>query len=541
MDSPHEAVIEALAARGFRYAGRAADSWMSFYGELRTTEGDHGCEVWVDPDFFALPRVRLCVVPESLRPIAPHIVGDGGLCYLAAGMVVLDFFDPVGQTLRCLEEAERVLGQLLRKELVADLTEEFFIHWYAGECIFDVQTPKLGEVPGFCLLGREGSRIPVIADDLEITSMKLDLMGFEAKRQRIPAYIVQTDVEPRPSQENWPPKTVADFLSWQRQLDKSCAKKVEQRISEASRKTGKDALIIIKSPRLRYGIQIHFDRSVLPTEKLATVRGTQRLYSYEITRIHAMRLDAAYLAQRNIPGMQTLAGKKIAVIGCGTIGGYLIDALAKAGAGTGGGLLTLVDYETLGSQNLGRHRLGMQSLFRNKAEAMCITLMFENPSVAARALEVDARDAHLGPIDLLIDATGEESLGHWLSRRYADALPMLSVWIEGPGVAVRALMKKPGPGGCYRCLSEHQRAGYLPAVEGGVPHVLAGHGCEGLYVPFPATVSLQAAALGAEMALAWANNTEMPALRTRVTNSAYELATPDCDVLTAKGCPICST
>lgn len=120
---------------------------------------------------------------------------------------------------------------------------------------------------------------------------------------------------------------------------------------------------------------------------------------------------------------------------------------------------------------------------------MCITLIFENPSVSARALEVDARDAHLGNIDLLIDATGEESLGHWLSRRYADALPMLSVWIEGPGVAVRALMKKPGQSGCYRCLSEHQRAGYLPAAEGGVPHVLAGHGCEGLYVSGGSAIS----------------------------------------------------
>lgn len=541
MGSPHELVIEAMTARGFRYAGRAADSWMSFHGDLRTTEGDHSCQFQVDPDFFSLPRVKLLVVPETLRPIAPHIGGDGELCYLAAGMVALDFFDPVGQTLRCLEEAERVLGHVLRGELVADLTEEFFVHWYAGECIFDVQTPKLGEVLGFCLLGREGSRIPVIADDLAVTSMKLNLMGFEAKREPIPAYIVRTEVEPRPSQENWPPKTVADFLNWQRQLDSSCGKKVKQRISEASRKAGKDALIIIKAPRLWYGIQVHFDRSILSEKKLAAARGPQRLYSYEITRLHARRLDAAYIAQRNIPGMQTLAGKNIAVIGCGTIGGYLIDALAKAGAGTGGGLLTLVDYETLGAQNLGRHRLGMPTLFMNKASAMCITLRADNPSVSARALPVDARDAHLGPIDLLIDSTGEESLGHWLSRRYASEVPMLSVWIEGPGVAVRALMKKPGSGGCYRCLREHQRAGHFRTVDGEIPYLLAGQGCEGLYVPFPATVSLQAAALGAEMALAWANNTEISALRTRITDSAYILGTPDCDIMTATGCPVCST
>ncbi|WP_434570351.1 ThiF family adenylyltransferase [Pseudomonas sp. Z3-6] len=540
MGSKNEAVIEALETRGLHYVGRDPQRWLSFAGNLSTSEGVHGCEIAVDPDFFTPPRVRLVKVPDALRPIAPHIGGDGSICYLAKGTVVLDFFDPIGQTLRCIEEAQSVLGKVLRKEMVKDLSEEFFVHWYAGQCIFDVQKPNLGEVPGFCLLARGGGRFPVITDDLAVTSLKLDVMGFEAKRERVPAYIVKSNIEPRPSQKDWPPKTVAEFLDWQRQLDSRCARKVEQRISEASRLTDKDALIIIKSPRLRYGVHVHFDQSVLPAEKLAATRGTRRLYSYKITRLHAVRLDNAYLAQRNIPGMRTLAGKKIAVIGCGTIGGYLIDALAKAGAGTGGGQLTIVDYEVLGPQNIGRHRLGMAHIFANKASGMRLTLQFDNPSVSARALEVDARDAHLGPIDLLIDATGEEALGHWLAVRYADEVPMLSVWIEGPGIAVRGLMKKPGSGACYRCLCNHQRAGGLPTVEGTVPTLMAGHGCEGLYVPFPATVSLQAAALGAEMALAWVNNAEAPALRTKVTNSAYVLATPDCDVVKAKGCPACS-
>ncbi|AFO50388.1 ThiF family adenylyltransferase [Pseudomonas putida] len=539
MGSQNEAVIEALETRGFRYVGRDAQRWLSFLGYLNTSEGEHDCELVVDPEFYELPRVRLLSVPDALLPIAPHIGGNGSICYLTKNTVVLDFFDPVGQTLRCVDEAQSVLGKVLRKEMVEDLTEEFFVHWYAGQCIFDVQKPILGEVPGFCLLGRTGERFPVISDDLRATSLKLDVMGFEAKRERIPAYIVKTQVEPRPSQKDWPPKTVADFLEWQRQLDGRCAKKVEQRLGEASRLTKRDALIIIKSPNMRYGIHVHFDQSVLPDEKLALARGTQRLYSYKISRLHVLRLDSEYIAQRNIPALQTLAGKSIAVVGCGTIGGYLIDALAKAGAGTGGGELTIVDNEVLGPQNLGRHRLGMGHLFLNKAFGMRLTLQFDNPSVAVRALDVDARRAHLGAVDLLIDATGDESLGHWLAARYANQVPMLSIWIEGPGVAVRGLMKQPGPSGCYRCLCNHQRAGGLPTVKGLMPALRAGHGCEGLYVPFPATVSLQAAALGAEMALAWVNKRESPSLRTKITDSGYELDTPDCDVLKAERCPAC--
>ncbi|MBC3489405.1 ThiF family adenylyltransferase [Pseudomonas taiwanensis] len=540
MGSKNEAVIEALETRGFRYVGRDAQRWLSFVGDLHTSEGVHSCELEVDPEFYDLPRVRLIKVPDALHPIAPHIGGNGSICYLTKSTVVLDFFDPVGQTLRCIDEAQSVLGKVLRKEMVEDLTEEFFVHWYANQCLFDVQRPILGEVPGFCLLGRSGERYPVITDDLGATALKLDVMGFEAKRERIPAYIVKTDAEPRPGQKEWPPKTVAEFLEWQRQLDGRSARKVEQRLGEASRLTKRDALIIIKSPKLLYGVHVHFDQSVLPEEKRAVARGTQRLYSYKISRLHVLRLDNEYLAQRNIPGMKTLAGKRIAVVGCGTIGGYLIDALAKAGAGTGGGQLTIVDYEVLGPQNLGRHRLGMAHLFANKASGMRLTLQFDNPSVSVRALEVDARHAHFGELDLLIDATGEESLGHWLAARYANQIPMLSIWIEGPGIAVRGLIKVPGPSACYRCLCNHQREGGLPTVNGEMPVLRAGHGCEGLYVPFPATVSLQAAALGSEMALAWINNVESPSLRTKITDSAYELATPDCDVLKAEGCPACS-
>jgi hypothetical protein len=42
-----------------------------------------------------------------------------------------------------------------------------------------------------------------------------------------------------------------------------------------------------------------------------------------------MRIDEHYIAQRSIPSMRTLSGLKIALMGCGTIGGYLADMLAK--------------------------------------------------------------------------------------------------------------------------------------------------------------------------------------------------------------------
>lgn len=534
-------LILELQSRGFTHLGRTPSRWLRFEGPLNTSEGVFDCDFSVDPSFFSLPVVKLKKLPATLGSVTPHLGVNGWLCYLAANTVVLDIFDPIGQTLRCLAEAERVLGCVLRGEMVDDLEEEFFVHWYSQLCLFDMQKLERGEVPAFCVISKTGARTPVLTDDLERTVAKIDALQLHQKRQRMLAYVVGSSAQPRPSQKAWPPETVADILSWQRELDKRCARKIQQRISEAHRLKLKDALIFISTPKLNYGFQVHFEQSILDDEKFKLARGTERLYSLRVTRLTAIRIDEKYIAQRNIPSLKTLAGLNIALIGCGTIGGYLADMLVKAGAGTGGGKLTLVDFELLMPQNVGRHRLGLPFAFKNKADGIATVLQNDAPGVSVRPLEVDVRDAHLGDIDLLIDATGEEALGDWLTSNYVPLTPMLSVWIEGPGAAVRGLMKTAGDGACYRCLSTYSRAGQFSTVQGGVPHVMAGHGCEGLYVPFPATVSIQAAALGAEMALAWANGKVSFSLRTKITDCAYTLATADSDPPRIKDCPACSS
>lgn len=532
-------LISEMQSRGFKYLGRTPDRWVKFEGPLNTGEGVFLCDFTVDPTFFSLPVVKLKELPSMLGPVTPHLGASGWLCYLAPSTVVLDIFDPIGQTLRCLAEAESVLRRVIRGEMVQDLVEEFFVHWYSHICVFDVQNLERGKIPAFYVASHRGVRTPVITDDIERTVIKIDAMHFKPQRFLMLAYVVGTSALPRPSQNDWPPQTVADIICWQRELDTSCAKKIQQRIAEAYKQKRGDAVIFIKSPMLNYGFQVHFDQSLLDEEKFNQARGTERLYSFRVTRLTAIRIDDQYIAQRSIPFMKTLAGLKIALVGCGTIGGYLADMLVKAGTGTTGGHLTLVDFDLLMPENVGRHRLGLPFSFNNKAFGMSVTLQNDAPGIAVRALEVNVRDAHLGDIDLLIDATGEEALGHWLAAKYSSSVPMLSVWVEGPGTAVRALLKSTINGACYRCLSTYTKAGHFPTVEGGVPYVMAGHGCEGLYVPFPMTVSVQAAAIGAEMVLAWANGKTSPSLRSKITDSAFKLATVDCDPPKIEACPAC--
>ncbi|MBV1929961.1 MAG: ThiF family adenylyltransferase [Gammaproteobacteria bacterium] len=534
-------VIEAFEQRGFEFIGKTNDRWFRLVGLLTPPESgkDCPCEIQLDPNFFELPRIRLLKIPPELPATVPHLGSDGGLCYIDKSTVVLDIFDPIGQSLACLDRAAGVFGQILRGEMVEDLTEEFFAYWGGSFCLVDMQGEDLGRQN--CIVAEaNGTLLWFVTDNDERTTKKLDSLGYQVTDSTVLTYRIKTVAQPRPLTNNWPPRTVRDILAWQSSLDSRCRRKIDQRIQEGERQKANGVLIIIESPLMTYGFAVFYNRQGRRSKSRLAERKNST-YELDVMPVSVLRIDDRYLAQRNIPTSKTLAGKNIVVVGCGTIGGYLSEMLVKSGAGTSGGRISLVDFDIFLPQNIGRHRLGFPDLFSNKATAMANELIRLAPGAEVRALPVDVRQAHLGEEDLLIDATGEEALGHWLCRNLPPRVPMLSVWIEGPGTAVRALLKTKGSGACYRCLWHSNQRGELRSVINPLPVVLAGHGCEGLYVPFPASISVRAASLGAEMALDWVNDIYSPSLRTWLIDYVHQLATPDCDPLRDADCPICNS
>ena len=534
-------VIEAFKQRGFKFVGKTNDGWFTLRGCLIPPHALMGCpcEIQLDPTFFDLPRIHLLEIPSDLPATVPHLGADGGLCYLAKGTVILDIYDPVGQSLACLQRAAVVFGQILKGEMVKDLAEEFFAYWHGYHCFVDMQGEDLGQQN--CIVAQaNGNPLWFITDNEDRTTKKLKSLGYQITDRTVLTYRVKTSAQPRPLTSHWPPETVGDILTWQSTLDPQCRRKIYERIKKGKSKKANGVLIVIESPLMTYGFVVLYDRQ-RPVQKGKFADRGDSSYGLKVIPTSMIRIDDRYLAQRNMPNSKTLAGKNIAIVGCGTIGGYLADMLVKAGAGTSGGKLTLVDFDTLLPQNIGRHRLGFPDLLSNKAEAMTKELKRLAPGSEIRALPVDVRQARLGNLDLLIDATGEESLGHWLCGHYLPPTPMLSVWIEGPGTAVRALLRTIVSGACYRCLWHSNKRDELRSTVDPLPVILAGHGCEGLYVPFPASVSVHAASLGAEMALDWVNGVYSPALRTRLIDHTQQLATPDCDPLRDRECPLCNS
>lgn len=509
-------------------------------GSLKASDGPVNCLLAIDRTFRAPPRVILLNIPEKLLPIAPHIGANGELCYAAKGTYVFDIHDPIRQTLALVRRAEQVLDTILQKGMQEDLAEEFFAYWGNWACFMDVERNETGVLQVFSHTYRVGGyKDYFLTDDLGRTARKLSALGGEYSQVNACVVSIFTGAKPRPSQQSWPPKNLGELINWQRALDKNIPRKIIDRVRDAYRSGYLGCLVVISSPALKYGFMVELPSLENRRSLRGRAAGYQYLYSLEIFQISIYRVDDKYLVERNMPGVRNLSGMNIAVVGCGTIGGYLSELIVKAGAGTGGGKLVLVDSDILGAHNLGRHRLGFGQLNQFKSSALECELKRVMPSANVVGMAQDVRDVNFPELDLIIDATGDESLGYWIAEKYHEKLPVLSVWIEGRGVAVRTLLKRPNQGACFRCLCDYNKENNLRSVVEEFGEMFAGHGCEGIYVPFPATVSVQAACLAAEAALDFVGQNSLPSLRTRVLAPGFTPASDDCSPISKENCPAC--
>ena len=103
--------------------------------------------------------------------------------------------------------------------------------------------------------------------------------------------------------------------------------------------------------------------------------------------------------------LERLARAKVAVFGVGGVGGYCVEALARAGVGT----LHLYDDDTVSESNLNRQLAALHStLGQPKAEVMADRVRDINPACRVRAVRMfylpdNADQVELGQYDYVVD------------------------------------------------------------------------------------------------------------------------------------------
>lgn len=488
------AIKRALATVGFSLVSRAGRN-ATFAGALAAGTQKHAVELVVDILLQSLPSFRLMRVP-SHSAYLPHVTPGGSLCYAVANEVVLDVFDPGGQVLECVRQAEDVLRQVLAGHLQEDLEREFFAYWPVDDvAVLDVHQPASG-IKAFQFEDRP--HLLLLTDAPSLSLLKLGY-GTDTKTVELKAHRIRCRSGVRPAGDRWPPERAGDVVRWLGRIDRAAANAVDRALEAGCRAKVAALAFLIEAPNQKFGFRCTFEHHGV---RQLGVRKNPKVRRAIITRI-----DEGFMAERNIPGRRTLAGHRLLLIGCGTIGGYLAELLVKLGAGTGGGELVLVDSQTLHAENIGRHRLGVYARGANKAEAMVSELQRAAPGASVAALAADALEIEKTGFSLIVDATGEQQMSDALTSELGAQPPAtLTVWIEANGSIVKTLLRARPDQACQRCLNP----GLVASSSSAAPGI---QGCESSFVAFPVTVSLRAASLAADAALDWANGVDSAPLR----------------------------
>lgn len=195
-----------------------------------------------------------------------------------------------------------------------------------------------------------------------------------------------------------------------------------------------------------------------------------------------------------------LSDKRVLVIGCGSIGGYLIEQLAKSGIRD----IQIVDDDILSEENIFRHVLGMQYINRYKSEALCDYLKKNIPKINIIGIQESIEEAlydksiDLDGYDLVISAIGNHNTNRWLNEYIFENninTTMMYLWNESLDIGNHILITNFKKIGCYNCLFKfdddgkiYDRTSYYSSNQKFTKEM---QGCGSEYFPYTSTHSIR--------------------------------------------------
>ena len=508
-----------------------------------------------DLEFARLPKLTLLSPDDEAPEVVAHLEASGALCFARNEDLVLDRYDVGGTALMCLELARRGLERALtHKRLQGEIAEEFPQHWLGKSFYYDVEgtvndRAKLYSVP------RDGSPALLLLAD---TDEKLKrLVPGKADRGRIagssrPAFVFQSDNELTFLPGFRQPRTLEAFLAW---LETVVPGGTERALKELSSGfPGAPVPLFVSAENGCVGISVG--------AKEAALRGAQRQEGFrrialtnagriEVERHSGTRIDLPSIFGRNMHEQSPLTGRRIALIGCGTIGSHLAKYLVQSGAAHEGGALLLVDNQSFEPGNVGRHFLGTARIGEWKAEAVKQELQRQFPEAHIQAVKVSAERmfASLANYDLVVDATGEEALSlalnhDFVARRREEgrAPDAIHVWLFGNGAAGQALLVNGSQFACLKCLKpDHEGQWRFNPLKPGITVEQTAAACgEAQYIAYGVAAPAMAAALGLQLVLDWNSGSPGPRLRTVRVEKEATVEVKDRNPRPSDRCPACA-
>ncbi len=508
-----------------------------------------------DWNFLCYPKVRLLERPPGMPPVLDHVDAAGGLCFLAPGSVILDRFQPDVAIQQCLDAAISVLNRIASgTHRSQDIASEFLAYWTVGQdpvafpVLCDELDPSASSASYFVFDGPDGEKLALVAKDLLAAQRVVSgIRGKNLAKGVCRCLLFSSDERPGVTTEPLP-DTIKEFFSWVSAWDATLSRDIQGRLGSDKEYLSADVCVIaISTPSGRLGVALPLDRKHRLGYKKTPSHYRQYLHGAGgIARIMRLQFDdigATYIHSRNLE-FPSLEGRRVTLIGCGAIGGYLAQGLVRLGAGTGpNGLLRLIDHGELEPDNLGRHVLGFPYLYRGKAKGLSDELIRQFPYVNVEpSSSLPGLTDRFFATDLIIEATGEEALSILVNAEHAQRrrIPVLYAWVKGNGECVQALWVDSSKHGCFQCLRHGSGAQYrrerFPVLDNAPRSRF--RGCSA-FTPYAVSAPMSAAALALDMVGDWLRDSVSPRFRTRYLESSEARRVKNQDISPAKLCPAC--
>jgi len=467
--------------------------------DLEVGSGHVAILLCLPEDFPLQDPVILVKNPEDFWGKVPHVERSGKLCLSSTNAV-----HGIEQAVPLVQGALCDARDLLENPSFRDFAEEFNSYWASD--------PRPPDAVLLCKDGlpeepwcRKNNREIVLGDEKEVVDRWCANTGRpfdEAKR------ICRIDIGHEMLPIDFPSnlKTLHALLD---DKDHALAAKLKNHVKTRSSYLVLPLRILVSGEKVDAAIGVQGTGDSPPRNGFRSQSevpwGLIERDSPLIQRILLRSVTTQTVVKRSGDGFD-LSNKRVVLVGCGSLGGYLAQMLARASVGR----LTLIDAEALGWENAGRHVLGGAYIGRNKAEALKTAFGIENPQVEVKALakkaEVVMRDHPqvLKEADILISATGdwplEYKLNYWRTYTHG-APPLLFTWLESFAVAGHSFYISPTKGACLNCYFSTSGHFAKAVVDPREVEPQKEPSCAGIYQPYGPIDMVPTAAMAAAHAV----------------------------------------
>ncbi|HMO84430.1 MAG TPA: ThiF family adenylyltransferase [Lacipirellulaceae bacterium] len=450
----------------------------------------------------SLPEIRVKPV-SNFRFVIPHVNGNGSLCLTTNAATT-----PVGAPEAAIDFVVARARAILESPVEGDFDAEFFSYWQTALEDVLVLTPD-AEIPKQAFCFSDSAHKILAADETRLRAW-CNRAGKNEAAIRSIGRVERIDLSARLSPSAFP-RTVGDLLALIEPISGQHAEAIHEHLSWGNG----SFLVTLRMPI----VTGHIDAAVSFTAHAAgkskdVTRGFRRgqvpwdvvkarasaqtvdvpVYRHAVQSVHAQ-----HIRTRGGNGVD-FSTKRVAVVGCGSLGGYVAHMLARMGVGS----LLLVDNDTLSWDNAGRHVLGGLQVGKKKAEALRVLLQMESPHLEIEKLDFDLQQivstspSRLQSVDLIVSTIGAWSvdydLNYW-ARRATGAPPVIFAWIEPHGIAGHAMLVHPIEGGCLACGCNQWGEFKLSVTDPEATTQIQGRGCSGFFQPYGVAEMMPTAAM----------------------------------------------